>query len=90
MRLFKTSTRYSPTLIANVNFSIVYQYGHRSGWSDGFDITQLGFPANYRDGQEVRAIPVTTITGYTGLGNGARKLQHANRSDDRGRSCTAA
>jgi hypothetical protein len=62
----------SPTLIADLNFSIVYQYGHRTGWSEGFDITELGFPANFRDGQQIRAIPVTTVTGYSGLGNGAQ------------------
>ncbi|HTM47728.1 MAG TPA: carboxypeptidase-like regulatory domain-containing protein [Bryobacteraceae bacterium] len=61
-----------PTLIVNLNFSIVYQYGHRTGWSEGFDITELGFPASFRDGQQIRALPVTSATGFTGLGNGAQ------------------
>jgi hypothetical protein len=61
----------SPTLILSLNFSIVYQYGQRQAWSYGIDITSLGFPANFRDGQQVRAIPVTGLTGYTGLGNSA-------------------
>jgi hypothetical protein len=62
----------SPSLILNMNYAILYMYGHRTAWSDGYDITQLGFPANYRDGQEVRAIPVTSITNFTGIGNGAQ------------------
>lgn len=61
----------SPTLILSLNFSILYQYGQREAWSYGFDITELGFPANFRDGQQVRAIQVTTLTGYSGLGNSA-------------------
>ena len=62
----------SSTLIVNLNFNMLYQYGTRTAWSDGFDITQLGFPASFRDGQQVRAIPVTTITSYTGIGNGVQ------------------
>ena len=62
----------SPTLIVNINFNMLYQYGTRTAWSDGFDITQLGFPANFRDGQQVHAIPVTSITSYTGIGNGVQ------------------
>ncbi len=62
----------SPTLIVNINFNMLYQYGTRTAWSDGFDITSLGFPSSFRDGQQVRAIPVTALTSYTGLGNGAQ------------------
>jgi hypothetical protein len=62
----------SPSLIADFHYAVIYMYGHRTAWSDGYDITQLGFPANYRDGQEIRAIPVTSITGFTGIGNGAQ------------------
>ncbi len=62
----------SPTLIVNINFNMLYQYGTRQAWSNGFDITQLGFPASFRDGQQVRAIPPTTVTGYTGIGNGVQ------------------
>ena len=60
-----------PTWILSLNFSILYQYGQREAWSYGYDITQLGFPANFRDGQQVRAFPVTTLTGFSGLGNSA-------------------
>jgi len=62
----------SPTLILSLNFSINYQYGTRQAWSYGLDITSLGFPASFRDGQQVRALPVLTLNGYTGLGNSAQ------------------
>ncbi len=62
----------SPTTILTFNYNVVYQYGTRSAWSNGYDITQLGFPSNFRDGQQVRAIPVTTVTSFSGLGNGAQ------------------
>ncbi|MBI4905452.1 MAG: carboxypeptidase regulatory-like domain-containing protein [Acidobacteria bacterium] len=61
----------SPTWILSLNFSILYQYGQREAWSYGYDITQLGFPTNFRDGQQIRAIPLTSLTGFSGLGNGA-------------------
>ena len=61
----------SPSLIASFNFSINYQYGRRVAWALGYDITQLGFPANFRDGQEVRSLPVMTVGSYSPLGNGA-------------------
>jgi hypothetical protein len=60
-----------PTWILSLNFSILYQYGQRQAWSYGLDITELGFPANFRDGQQIRAIPVTSLTGFSGLGNSA-------------------
>jgi hypothetical protein len=59
----------SPTLIVDLQYSIIYMYGHRTAWSNGYDITQLGFPANYANAQEVKAIPGITATGYSGLGN---------------------
>jgi hypothetical protein len=62
----------TPTMILDLNYSISYMHGGRTAWSDGFDITQLGFPANFAAGQEIHAIPVISITGYTGIGNGAQ------------------
>ncbi len=62
----------SPTLVVNLQFSISYMHGGRTAWSNGYDITQLGFPENYAAGQEIKAIPVTSITGYTGIGNGSQ------------------
>jgi hypothetical protein len=62
----------SPTLVLNFQYSVSYMRGGRTAWSDGFDIRQLGFPANYAAGQEIKAIPVTSVTGYTGIGNGAQ------------------
>lgn len=62
----------SPTTIVNLHYGLSRMHGSRMAWSDGFDITQLGFPANYRDGQQVRALPVISVSGYTGLGNGTQ------------------
>src|ERR1700733_8017192 len=62
----------SPTLVLNFQYSISYMHGGRTAYSNGFDITQLGFPAYYAAAQEIKAIPVTSITGYTGIGNGAQ------------------
>jgi hypothetical protein len=62
----------SPTLIVDLQYSIIYMYGHRTARSDGYDITQLGFPSYYAGAQEVKAIPVIGVTGYTGIGNGSQ------------------
>lgn len=62
----------SPTMIVNVHYGLSHMFGTRAAWSDGFDVTQLGFAANFRDGQQVRAIPVTSVTGYSAIGNGAQ------------------
>ena len=62
----------SPTLVLNFQYSVSYMHGGRTAWSNGFNIEQLGFPANYAQGQEIKAIPVVSITGFTGIGNGAQ------------------
>lgn len=62
----------SPSMILNLHYGLSHMYGTRVAWSEGFDITQLGFAQGYRDGQQVRAIPVTSVSGYAGLGNGAQ------------------
>jgi hypothetical protein len=59
----------SPTLILNLGYGITRMYGTRTAWSDGLDITTLGFAPNFAAGQQVKAMPVITLTGYTGLGN---------------------
>lgn len=64
----------SPTMIVNLHYGLSHMFGTRAAWSEGFDVTQLGFAANFRDGQQVRAIPVTSVTGYSGLGNGAQNF----------------
>lgn len=66
-----TST-LSPTTILNLHYGLSHMFGTRVAWSEGFDVTQLGFSANFRDGQQVRAIPVITASGYAGLGNGSQ------------------
>ena len=60
----------SPTLIASANFAITYQYGSRKAWSEGFDVTQIGLPAYFRDAQQMRAIPTVSASGYTGVSMG--------------------
>jgi hypothetical protein len=44
-------------------------YGARVNWGDGYDITQLGFPENLHANQQVQAVPVFAVSGYTGLAN---------------------
>ncbi|MBI2688958.1 MAG: TonB-dependent receptor [Acidobacteria bacterium] len=61
---------FSPTLILNVNYGISRMFGTRTAWSDGFDVTTIGIAANFRDAQQVRAIPPTTISSMSGIGNG--------------------
>jgi hypothetical protein len=61
---------FSPTLILNVNYGLVRMYGTRTAWSDGFDVTSIGFAQNLRDAQQVRAIPPVTIAGMSGIANG--------------------
>jgi hypothetical protein len=63
-----------PTWILSLNASIVYQYGTRQAWSYGMDVTELGFPANFRDGQQIRGFPVTAVSGYASLGNNAQNF----------------
>ena len=62
----------SPTLVLNFQYSVSYMHGGRTAWSNGFDVTQLGFPQNYAAAQEIKAIPVTTLTGFTGIGNNSQ------------------
>ncbi|WP_031500308.1 TonB-dependent receptor [Bryobacter aggregatus] len=62
----------SPTLIFNVHYGLSHMYGTRVAWSDGLDITTLGFSPSFRDGQQVHALPVISASGYAGLGNGAQ------------------
>jgi len=62
----------SPTLIVNINYGILRMFGTRTAWSDGFDVTTIGMAENLRDGQQVRAIPVMSISGMSGLANGSQ------------------
>ncbi|HWB96786.1 MAG TPA: TonB-dependent receptor, partial [Bryobacteraceae bacterium] len=62
----------SPTTIINLNYGLSSMWGGRTAWGDGYDITQLGFPANFRDNQQVRALPVVSVSGFSSLGNGSQ------------------
>lgn len=81
----QTTHTLSPTLIANFHYGLSHMFGSRTAWSDGLDVTELGFPGYFRDGQQVRALPVTSVSGYTGLGNGAQ-----NYSTQTGQTFTAS
>jgi len=63
---------FSPTLILNLNYGLSHMFGTRQDWSHGFDVTTVGMAANYRDAQQVRALPVSSIAGMSGIGNGVR------------------
>jgi outer membrane receptor protein involved in Fe transport len=62
----------SPTLIFEVSYGIVHQYGTRTAWSNGFDITSLGFDPSFAAGQQVKALPYITLTGMSGIGNASQ------------------
>jgi hypothetical protein len=68
----QTTHTVSPTFIVNLHYGLSHMFGTRQAWSDGFDIATLGFASNFRDAQQVRALPVISVGGFTGLGNGAQ------------------
>ncbi|MFN0104458.1 MAG: TonB-dependent receptor domain-containing protein [Bryobacteraceae bacterium] len=63
---------FSPSLIFNLNYGLSRMFGTRAAWSEGFDVTSIGIAANFRDAQQVRAIPPTTISAMSALGNGVQ------------------
>lgn len=63
---------FSPSLIFNLNYGLSRMFGTRAAWSEGFDVTSIGIASNFRDAQQVRAIPPTTISGLSGIGNGVQ------------------
>jgi hypothetical protein len=62
----------TPTVIVNVNYGFFRQFGTRQSLSEGFDNTSLGFNPNFHAGQQIQAIPLISITGYSGLGNASQ------------------
>ena len=62
----------TPTMILNVNYGFFRQFGTRQSLSEGFDITTLGFNPNFHAGQQIQAIPLISITGFSGLGNASQ------------------
>lgn len=61
---------FSPTLIFQVSYGVAHQFGTRTAWSNGFDITTLGFASDFAAAQQVKAIPAIALTGLSGIGNG--------------------
>ncbi|MBI4892964.1 MAG: TonB-dependent receptor [Acidobacteria bacterium] len=60
----------SPNTIVTFNYGLSRMHGSRTAWGEGFDITTLGFAPNYAQNQQVKAMPVVSVSSYTGLGNG--------------------
>jgi len=64
------------TLIASPTYVVNFRYGFaRNLWgqttrSDGFDLTQLGFPGYLRDNSDVLVFPAIAPAGYYRLGTG--------------------
>lgn len=75
---------FSPSLILNVNYGIARMFGTRAAWSEGFDVTSIGIASNFRDAQQVRAIPPTTISSMSPIANGVQnystQLSHSVQS----------
>jgi len=63
---------FSPSLILNLNYGLSRMFGTRVAWSEGFDVTSIGIASNFRDAQQVRAIPPTAIAAMSALGNGVQ------------------
>jgi hypothetical protein len=55
----------SPSLLLTFQYGLTRQTGGRVAWSDGLDITELGFAASFRDHQQVRALPQFALTSFT-------------------------
>jgi len=75
---------FSPSLIFNLNYGVARMFGTRAAWSEGFDVTSIGIASNFRDAQQVRAIPPTTISAMSGIANGVQnystQLSHSVQS----------
>jgi hypothetical protein len=69
---FQNTFTISPTLIFEVSYGVSHQYGTRTAWSNGFDISTLGFASNFAAGQQVKALPYVTISGMSGIGNASQ------------------
>jgi len=69
---FHNQYTISPSMMLETAYGIIHQYGTRTAWSDGFDITTLGFDPTFVAAQQVKAIPVITISNISGIGNGSQ------------------
>jgi hypothetical protein len=69
---FQNTYTFSPTLILEVSYGVSHQYGTRTAWSNGFDITSLGFASNFAQAQQVKALPYITLSGMSGIGNSSQ------------------
>ncbi len=69
---FQNTFTFSPTVIFSFSYGVSHQYGTRQAWSNGFDITTLGFSSDFAAGQQVKALPLVTISGMSGIGNSSQ------------------
>jgi hypothetical protein len=65
---------FSPTLILEGSYGVVHQFGARTAWSNGFDITTLRFDPSFAAGQQVKAIPYVTISGLIRFRNDPQEI----------------
>ena len=69
---FHNQFTISPRMLLETAYGVIHQFGTRTAWSDGFDITSLGFASNFAAAQQVKAIPAITISNMSGIGNGTQ------------------
>jgi hypothetical protein len=69
---FHNQFTISPTMLLETAYGVIHQYGTRTAWSNGFDITSLGFAPNFAAAQQVKAIPAITMSNMSGIGNGTQ------------------
>src|SRR5207248_10897179 len=60
---------FSPSLLATFRYSLTRLTNYRSAFSQGFDITTLGFPASLASQVYPPAFPYMNITGFNVTGS---------------------
>jgi len=63
------SDTYSISPRTTLDFRLGYARGkeERRPWSDGFDLTSLGFPTSFQNLVQSRSFPIIRVTGFQGL-----------------------
>lgn len=58
---------FTPTLIADIRASFLRFHYDRTALTQGYDLTQLGWPASMNNQVVFRVVPVPNVTGYNGV-----------------------
>jgi Carboxypeptidase regulatory-like domain/TonB dependent receptor len=74
-----TST-LSPTLVSNFKINFIRHEFAIQRYGDGFDITQLGFPASLAGQLKRKAFPSLSFTDYSDLGNQGSQFTFSDAS----------